>query len=304
MGILKNKFSWSKSRDEQFRECQRQYYYHRYGYWGGWESSADTRTRQLYVLKNLKTRYMWVGEIVHHTIENFLKNFQKTGEAKTEFYLSDLTDRMRREFRASRSRLYRSDPKKNLGLFEHEYEQPISDEKWSSLHDEARRCFTNFANIVFPKMAKPIPLKDWLLIETLQEFFFEETTIYVKVDFAYRDQEGIKIVDWKTGRSEDVDNEIQLDCYGLFSRDYFKVPSTSIKTIVCNINTGKETVREMFEAKMDFAKHYIRNSIAAMKRVLIDPEKNEAREEDFPFTENEQTCRFCNFKKVCPKWAS
>jgi hypothetical protein len=59
----------------------------------------------------------------------------------------------------------------------------------------------------------------------------------------------------------------------------------------------------MIEAKIDFAKHYIRNSIAGMKKALADPENNVAREEDFPFTENEQTCRWCNFKKVCAKWA-
>jgi hypothetical protein len=40
-----------------------------------------------------------------------------------------------------------------------------------------------------------------------------------------------------------------------------------------------------------------------MKRLLHDPEKNLAREEDFPYTENEQTCRWCFFRKICPKWA-
>lgn len=302
MATLRNQFSWSKSRDEQFRECQRQYYYHRYGFWGGWEANAPPRTRQLYVLKNLKTRQMWVGEIVHHTIENFLKQYQKTGGAHSEQFLNQLTERMRREFRDSRSRLYQKNPKRNIGLYEHEYEVPISDEKWSQLHDDARRCFTSFANIIFPEMAKPVPTKDWLLIETLQEFFFEGTLIYVKIDFAFRDSQGIKLVDWKTGKTEDVDNEVQLDCYGLFSKDFFKIPAESIQTIECNVNTGKQNIRQMIEAKMDFAKHYIRNSIAAMKNVLVDVEKNTAREEDFPFTENERTCRFCNFKKVCPKF--
>ena len=125
----------------------------------------------------------------------------------------------------------------------------------------------------------------------------------MKIDFAYEDDEGLKVVDWKTGKSEDVDNEIQLDCYGMFSKEHFKIPTETIQTVECNVNTGKSTVRKMIEAKLDFAKHYIRNSIAGMKRALVDPEKNLAREEDFPFTDNEQTCRFCNFKKVCTKWS-
>lgn len=302
MGTLQNKFSWSKSRDEKFRECPRQYYYHHYGSWGGWDASADPKVRELYILKNLKSRHMWVGEIVHHTIENALKHYQQTQQLPAEKYLSEMTQRMRREFKESRDKLYRK-TRKVLGLFEHEYESNIPDNKWVEIHETAKRCLTNFANIIFPRLVKPIPVTDWKLIETMQEFNFEGTLIYVKIDFAFQDKEGLKIVDWKTGKSEDVDNEIQLDCYGLFSRDYFKILTESITTIECNVNLAKDNVRQMIEAKMDFAKHYLRNSIAGMKRALVDSEKNVAREEDFPFTENEQTCRYCNFKKVCAKWS-
>ncbi len=305
MGTLQNQFSWSKSRDEKFRECPRQYYYHHYGSWGGWESSSDPKVRALYTLKNLKSRHMWLGEVVHHAIENALKHYQTTRQMVTEISLEQITQRMRKEFRESRDHQYRQKPAKTLGLYEHEYEQNISDEKWAELHDNARRMFTNFANIIFPRLAKPVPVENWKLIETMQTFNFEGTLIYVKIDFAYMDNavSSLNIVDWKTGKSEDVDNEIQLDCYGLFSRDYFHIDTAKIRTTECNVNSGKETVRHMIEAKMDFAKHYIRNSIAGMKRSLVDPAKNVAREEDFPFTENEQTCRFCVFKKVCAKWA-
>lgn len=303
MGSLQNLFSWSKSRDEKFRECPRQYYLHHYGSWGGWDRGAPPRVRELYILKNLKSRHMWIGEIVHHTIENSLKHYQQHQDLPTERCLEELTHRMRLEFRSSRDRKYRETPGKILGLYEHEYESRIPDEKWAELHETARRCFTNFANIIFPQRAKRVPARDWKLIETMQTFDFEGTNVYVKIDFAYEDAEGLKIVDWKTGKSEDVDNEIQLDCYGLFSRDHFKIPVEKIQTIESNVNTGKETVRGMIEAKMDFAKHYIRNSIMGMKKLLADPEKNMAREEDFPFTDNEQTCRYCPFKKVCPKWS-
>ncbi len=302
VGGLQNTFSWSKSRDEKFRECPRQYYYHHYGSWGGWDRAADPKVRETYILKNLKSRHMWLGEVVHHTIENALKHYQATREMPAESFLTALTQRMRQEFRESRDRKYRNMPGKVLGLFEHEYEQNVSDERWAEVHENAKRCFTTFANILFPRLVKPIPVTDWLLIETMQTFHFEGSLVYVKIDFAFKDDEGIKILDWKTGRSEDVDNEIQLDCYGLFSRDHFKVATERIQTMEVNVASGKETVRKMIEAKMDFAKHYIRNSIAAMKKALADPARNVAREEDFPFTENEQTCRWCNFKKVCAKW--
>lgn len=302
MGVLQNQFSWSKSRDEKFRECPRQYFYHHYGSWGGWEASADPKVRELYILKNLKSRHMWVGEIVHHTIEDALKTHRETGKFETDVFLEAITRRMRREFRASRDRLYRKDPQKHVGLSEHEYEQKIPDSKWFELHETAKRCFSNFANSIFPRMVKPIPVHQWKLIETMQTFGFEGTPIYVKIDFCFMDAEGLKIVDWKTGKSEDVDNEIQLDCYGLFSREFFKVAAERIQTVECNVNSGQTVIRKMIEAKMDFAKHYLRNSIAGMKRILKDAEKNSAEEGSFPFTENERTCQYCNFKKVCAKW--
>lgn len=303
MGELKNTFSWSKSRDEKFRECPRQYYYHHYASWGGWDRKADPKVREFYILKNLKSRHMWLGEVVHHAIEDALKHFQQTREMPTEAFLDRITQIMRKEFRESKSHQYRERPGKAFGLYEHEYESNIPDAKWAEVHDNARRCFTNFANIVFPTMAKPIPLENWRLIETMQTFDFDGSLVYVKIDFAYEDDEGLKVVDWKTGKAEDVDNEIQLDCYGMFSKDYFKIPTEKIQTIECNVNSGKSTVRKMIEAKIDFAKHYIRNSIAGMKSSLTDAEKNIAREEDFRFTDNEQTCRWCNFKKVCAKYA-
>ena len=239
---------------------------------------------------------------MNHSIETALKHYQENQKLPSDAFLTQMTQRMRKEFRESRDKKYRDTPGKVLGLYEHEYEKDISDEKWKEVHETARRCFTTFANIIFPEKIQKIPVKDWKLIETMQTFNFEGTLIYVKIDFAYQDKEGLKIVDWKTGKSEDVDNEIQLDCYGLFSRDYFKIPTETIQTVLVNVNTGTEVKRQMIEAKMDFAKHYIRNSINGMKKALKEPEKNVAREEDFPFTDNEQTCHWCFFKKVCPKW--
>ena len=40
MADLANLFSWSRSRAGMFDDCRRRYYYHYYGAWGGWDSSA------------------------------------------------------------------------------------------------------------------------------------------------------------------------------------------------------------------------------------------------------------------------
>jgi len=82
MTELKNEFSWSKTRDEVFKTCLRQYWFAYYGYWNGWLENAPERTRQIYVLKNLKNRHMWAGEKVHECIQRSLNNIRSIYEDK------------------------------------------------------------------------------------------------------------------------------------------------------------------------------------------------------------------------------
>jgi hypothetical protein len=77
MSTFKNEFSWSISRDRLFQTCPRQYYFNYYAYWGGWDLNAPERTRQIYILKQLKNRYMWAGAKVHDCIERTLTNLQR-----------------------------------------------------------------------------------------------------------------------------------------------------------------------------------------------------------------------------------
>jgi len=70
--ILTNDFSWSKSRDDKFRECLRAYYLHYYGSWSGWEPDVSEDIRRLYILKKLSNRYNWAGSVVHDAIRHSL----------------------------------------------------------------------------------------------------------------------------------------------------------------------------------------------------------------------------------------
>ena len=72
---FRNEFSWSKSRDGLFRECPKKYYFHYYGSWGGWVASEDDKVKQIYYLKKLKSKELWLGSVVHDVIEFILKKF-------------------------------------------------------------------------------------------------------------------------------------------------------------------------------------------------------------------------------------
>ena len=112
MAFLENVFSWSKSRDEQFRDCQRKYFYDKYAAWGGWDKASPEDIRLAYILKNLKNRWAWKGESVHHTIEEVLKSYRAQKPVKLEEALAQMTDVMRVNFRASKAKKHYEDPKK------------------------------------------------------------------------------------------------------------------------------------------------------------------------------------------------
>ena len=107
MSVIRNEFSWSKSRDEVFMTCPRQYYFNYYAYWGGWQQNAPERTKQIYILKNLKNRYMWAGNNVHQCIKHTLKNLQRgIAVLDVDEIVSITIDKMRDGFRSSRKKRY------------------------------------------------------------------------------------------------------------------------------------------------------------------------------------------------------
>ncbi len=305
MGYLENVFSWSKSRDEQFRDCQRKYFYDKYASWGGWDKTAEPDIRLAYVLKNLKNRWAWKGESVHHVIEEVLKSYRANQPVLLEEKLSRLTDRMRSDYRNSKAKKYFEDPKRNLGLFEHEYEKPITDDTWKKIHEESSNCLKNFFNSEFFKELSADDKKSWLVIEDLEEFDFEGAKIYVKLDFARKKDNFIEIYDWKTGKDESTDATVQMGAYAVYAMHKWGIKLSDVRMYLFNLSSPGAVAKEhpMTEANLETAKKFMRESIAGMKKLLLDAKRNiPLPRANFKYTDNTRFCDFCNFYKICEKY--
>ena len=144
MGSFKNTFSWSKSREGTFDECKRKYFLHYYGSWNGWDRSAPERTRNIYMLKQLQTRALWSGSVVHDHIKNLLFQLRNGSDCPSVDEAIDKTlALMRADFKSSREANYRKKPK-TLGLFEHEYEINVAKEKWQENAEHVKNCLRTF----------------------------------------------------------------------------------------------------------------------------------------------------------------
>ncbi len=336
MGILKNEFSWSHSRGETFRECLRRYYYQYYGYWGGWDTTADPFVRKLYVLRNLKNRYLWAGSIVHDVVAGLLSQARSrqtlaapeagaeaggaaraeavaevAGEAAAEAAAEvageaaaeAAVERMRAEFRQSRDGLYLERPKKATGLVEHHYREEVTRDEWRSFADMVRRSIRGFAAGGWLDTARTLPVDAWLTLEDLLTFEIEGAKVYVKMDWAYRSTGGAVICDWKTGKRRPQPGGLQLGCYALYAKEAWGVPPERIQVIEANINTGQTGTAVLSDDHIEEAREKIASSIHEMRALLQDPETNTARREDFPAQPAGHTCRRCVFREICEDYA-
>jgi integrase len=305
MKELKNEFSWSKSRDETFRECARKYFFQYYGYWNGWRDDANPRAREIYILKRLQTRQMWVGDHVHRTLKQVLHALKagQPGPAE-DAAVASMLDAMRADFKASRSKLYRSNPKaKSCAFFEHEYDQAVPDADWKAAAEKAEQSVRAFMKSDMLQALRALPAADWLEIEEFSGFPLDGLRILVQLDAAYRKDGVIHVIDWKTGRRADEANELQLACYALYAMHQWKVEPAQVSCTLFYLPSCESTQWTPSPERLESVKEHAHESADEMLFPLTDPQNNVADDEDvFEMTEDERACRRCNFLRVCPKF--
>ncbi len=300
MSQILNEFSWSKSRDEIFQTCPRQYYFNYYGYWGGWHQSAPERTRQIYILKNLKNRYLWAGDTVHQCIKHTLTNLQRgISILNVDEIVSITIDKMREEFRSSREKRYLIYPK-SCALFEHEYDEGLPNVVWKKVAEDVETCLRNFYGSKLFAMLKNLPQEVWLEIEDFSFFYLDDIKIWAVLDCSFRNNEGITIIDWKTGRSIAEDISLQLSCYAMYGRYKWKIKPEKITLIEYNLLTNQKGVFGITEGEIKDTLAYIKGSVADMRSLLVDAKNNIPKDEEFFKKIKDDRIRDrCNFRKVC-----
>jgi hypothetical protein len=293
MGDLANEFSWSRSRDATFQDCRRKYFYQYYGSWGGWEAEATADVRRLYVLKQLASRQMWAGRVVHDAIEMALHIFREGHDVPVEPFIQDVVERMRGEWRNSRSGRYRESPKMPVALFEHEYALDLKPEVWQHLS----RHF--FQLPLLAEVRKTAP-EHWSIEHWSKVFDFEGTPVWIAPDFGYWNDAGrLTLVDWKTGASDAEATAFQLGCYALYAQEMLGVEPAQVDLLEANLREPTVTPLRWDDARLEAIREQLRLSIRSMRAYLADAAANVARIEDFERTEEVRICRWCNFRSVC-----
>lgn len=285
---MATEFSWSVSRHDSFQSCARRYYYAYY---------VAPEDEEVHRLKRLSALPMWAGSVVHETIETLLKERDALpSETEQEAIVkAAVFERMLADWRDSES----GSPR--FRLFEHEYAQPVDAEDKRIVVGTVMRSLRNFFRS--PTLAEALRAgrSRFLSVEDLAGFDVGGTPVRLRMDLAFRDPDGrVLIVDWKTGRAEGRFNEVQLVGYALFAARQGWVESPEeLVTELAYLQTSRYVRRSVDGKALERAQAFIEKSISRMKDRLLDPLANSARLEDFPMIDRPQTCRRCNFRRLC-----
>jgi CRISPR/Cas system-associated exonuclease Cas4 (RecB family) len=311
--ILENRLTWSKSRAEVFGYCLRKYWWTYYGSWGGWSADAPRETREAYVLKNLYSRWTWVGDAVHTAIEGILRRVARAagregldldpgGAPDVEAEVEGLTARMRQQFRESREGRYRADPKRCFGLVEHEYAVPVTDAEWKEMNRRAVEGLRGFlGSAVFADLSTSDP-RTWLPFEELDSFDFEGTPVWAALDFGRRTADGgAEVYDWKTGEERVEENTLQILAYAMYVEARHGVPATRVVGRLVYVNTGAVHDIRPTEHSLGEARATMRRSIAEMRQRLQMGGGTEPSKLAFPMTEDRDRCAACAFRRLCDR---
>ena len=288
MPAVASEFSWSLSRHDCFASCRRRYFYSYY---------AAGDDPEILRLKRLSALPLWAGSVVHETIEKILRTHDRLpSDIEQEALVrSAVHSQMLGEWRESEAGSLR------FRLFEHEYAVPVDPEDKKIAVGTVMRSLRNFFRSETLRQAFAAGRERWLTVEDLVSFRVGETTVYLRMDLAYRSSDGrVVIVDWKTGRSEGRFNEIQLAGYalGAVEQGWVQEPE-EIVTELAYLAIPRYVRRSVDRAKVAHARRFIEKSAGNMKALLLDPLANLARLEDFPMIDKPRVCRRCNYRRLC-----
>jgi CRISPR/Cas system-associated exonuclease Cas4 (RecB family) len=244
---------------------------------------------------------MWIGTCVHQVIEATLRQL-RDGSLIVHFPAAKqlLLSRMRQDFANSRAGSYRE--RKACGLLEHEYDWEVSDHEWRLLADTAVLCLENFYKSEFFLLAEKLKAHEWLEVEEFSSFQLDGVKVHVVLDFSYRKEDNVFLVDWKTGKGDGSSTQLQLACYSLYATEKWSVVPEKIHAIEFRLQNSEVIDHPLNAINLEEALSQIKESITEMQNSLDDVLTNQASEDRFAPTKERSRCQNCNFKKACRAW--
>ena len=292
--------SWSLTRARMFEECPRRFYYHYYFSKAGYAPDAPEEAKLALEMRIIKGLDMWVGEVVHETIEWVLEQARTGTVASEQDAVAETRRALSEGWKASLKQLWRTQPEDQCpNLFEHYYSIQVGKAVTDRLKEKAFLSMRNFMDSDIFKQIAAAPADRWLPVEKFATFRMDGLLMYVKFDFALKDGEQLTVYDWKTGKAAQ-DEVRQLTCYAMYTSAKWSIPTENVKVCAVHLQPKLDAREHLVdEADMDEVRSYVKQGFNGMVKCLRNPARNLAVMDDFPMSGNLLRCARCSFKGIC-----
>lgn len=283
---------WSDSRINTLRKCKRRYYYNYFLSDNGWLSTSSVDCKLAYRLKKIVNIYGLVGTIVHNTIDTLIQQAKTQKDWAESFAVSQLENSIKQ----SLTKGWVKSPSKCVNLFEHYYKKSFD----VNYHiKKIQKSIENLFNSKIFRKILDMEKKDFITMEQFQHFTLNTNEkVAVKLDFGFRQNNKVYIVDWKTGKYKDTIAE-QMRIYVMHSLKMGWVKRVEdVVAIPVFLAADPAHMEIPIDMKMaDLIKQA--NVVRKEWPLLVNAESQKLDIANFPITENVNECGLCNFREMC-----
>ena len=303
MSKLKITYAWSESRVKCLRECMWKYYLTYYKSWEGWLTSAPQDKQRAYMLKNMTNLPMWVGSIVHDTIETVISTARSTDLWwNVDTAQNHAVQLLRKGWKQSIEKRWQMSPKQNVNLAEHFYQEEIPKDRLDNYKRKVLASLKAFYDCPLLSIIQGLKKEDWLTLEDFQKFQLntgEEVTVKIDCGFRYRGK--VYLLDWKTGRVSDsvIDQLITYAMYAL-KQGWAKKPNDIV--IIPVYLAAYAEIGEQATPHLEVDMQHIKRQAGIIRSeypLLLQAHNNKDNPSYFTKTDNEHACQRCFFRDIC-----
>lgn len=296
---------WSFSRRSTLEQCARRYYYE---YYGASKKTAknEENKNELHFLKHLQNRYERTGAILHLVVSHYLRKSQE-GEILTFDRLGGWA-----------KKLFDKDIETSIGYSkttppEGQYPPVILQELYYNIPDALALCHEAFDNVmqalrIFYTSSIYARFRDQgretnSLIEYPFKIKKRSFRIDGRIDLAYRDNEKLVIIDWKSGSIDGGgEDSLQLSTYALWGVEYYSCSPKDIQVIKAFLRENEIVEFPVDDRLLNIAQARITQDVERMAN--LEKYGEEAVADAFSPCGQVGVCKLCAYQRLCPEGRS
>lgn len=293
--------SWSHTRDQMLRDCQRKYFYRYHLAQGGWRRNAPETARRAYLLGQLTTFDLVLGASVHARAReiawSILAEAPRPGpEALRELVRADLN----RVYLNSRDpAAFRKDPRGHPMLLSAHYGRGTDPAVTERVQAKMDRCLEHLTrSAIWDEIAECAP-GAVQVIDSPGQMGVGDTLAWVAPDLVYTPPGGRTVIlDWKTGRTGGWETVDQLRVYGLYAHRTLKIPlpEDGYEGRIVGLEDGESWSVDLDECDLRAAEERVTSSAMVMRHLAGWGVPDVAA---FPMTPRRGRCPECNYWELC-----